>query len=109
MAGQAGLLLGCQQTHPTSTPKMAHQNNPELLNIVLQLFEEDTGGFAEGIRLLVNEAMRQERNQALQAQPTNAPTTAWAMPMASKMSTKRQSLFEPMLAAKTAWIQRHKN
>ena len=28
-----------------------------------------TGGLAEGIRLLVNEAMRQERSQALQAQP----------------------------------------
>ena len=50
--------------------KMTHQSNPELLNTVLQLLtEEGAGGFAEGIRLLVNEAMRQERSQALQAQP----------------------------------------
>jgi putative transposase len=49
---------------------MTHQNKSELLNTVLQLItEEGTGGLAEGIRLLVNEAMRQERSQALQAQP----------------------------------------
>ena len=49
---------------------MTHQSNPELLNTVLQLLnEEGSGGFAEGIRLLVNEAMCQERAQALQAQP----------------------------------------
>jgi len=35
-----------------------HQTNPELLNTVLQLLtEQGTSGFAEGIRLLVNEAM----------------------------------------------------
>ena len=49
---------------------MTHQSNPELLNPVLQLLnEEGSGGFAEGIRLLVNEAMCQERSQALHAQP----------------------------------------
>jgi transposase-like protein len=49
---------------------MTHPSNPELLNTVLQLLnDEGSGGFAEGIRLLVNEAMRQERSQALQAQP----------------------------------------
>jgi transposase-like protein len=49
---------------------MTHQRNPELLNTVLQLLnEEGTGGLAEGIRLLVDEAMRQERSHALQAQP----------------------------------------
>jgi len=49
---------------------MTHHSNPELLNTVLQLLnEEGSGGFAEGIRLLVNEAMCQERSQALQAQP----------------------------------------
>ena len=49
---------------------MTHQSNPELLNTVLQLLnEEGSGGFAEGIRLLVNEAMCQERSQALHAQP----------------------------------------
>lgn len=50
--------------------KMTHQSNPELLNTVLQLLsQEGSGGLAEGIRLLVNEAMRQERSHALQAQP----------------------------------------
>ncbi len=49
---------------------MTHQSNPELLNTVLQLLnEEGSGGLAEGIRLLINEAMRQERSQALQALP----------------------------------------
>ena len=49
---------------------MTHQDKSELLNTVLQLLtEEGTGGLAEGVRLLVNEAMRQERSQALQAQP----------------------------------------
>ena len=49
---------------------MTHQTDPELLNTVLQLItEQGTDGLAEGIRLLVNEAMRQERSQVIQAQP----------------------------------------
>ena len=49
---------------------MTHPGNPELLNTVLQLLTEDgSGAFAESIRLLVNEAMRQERTHVLQAQP----------------------------------------
>lgn len=49
---------------------MAHQHKSELLNTVLQLItEEGTDGLAEGIRLLVNEAMTQERTRALQARP----------------------------------------
>jgi transposase-like protein len=49
---------------------MTHQSNPELLNTVLQLLtEQGHDGFAEGIRILVNEAMRLERHQVLQAQP----------------------------------------
>lgn len=49
---------------------MAHQNKSELLNTVLQLLnEEGTSGLAEGLRLLINEAMTQERAQVLQAQP----------------------------------------
>ena len=49
---------------------MAHQTDPDLLNTVLQLLtEQGHSGFAEGIRLLVNEAMRVERHQVLQAQP----------------------------------------
>jgi putative transposase len=49
---------------------MAHHDKSELLNTILQLIsDEGTDGLAEGIRLLVNEAMRQERSQALNAQP----------------------------------------
>ena len=41
---------------------MTHPTQSELLNPVLQLFtREGLEGFAEGIRLLVNEAMRLER------------------------------------------------
>ena len=56
--------------HIQSKSMTTHQTNPELLNTVLQLLtEQGTSGFAEGIRLLVNEAMCHERSQALQAQP----------------------------------------
>jgi len=49
---------------------MTHHTDPELLNNVLQLLtEQGHEGFAEGLRLLVNEAMRVERHQVLQAQP----------------------------------------
>jgi transposase-like protein len=49
---------------------MAHHTDPELLNNVLQLLtDQDHTGFAEGLRILVNEAMRVERHQVLQAQP----------------------------------------
>ena len=49
---------------------MTHHVNPELLNHVLQLFtDHGHDGFAEGLRLLVNEAMRVERQHVLQAQP----------------------------------------
>ena len=49
---------------------MAHHTDPELLNNVLQLLtDQDHTGFAEGLRLLVNEAMRVARHQVLQAQP----------------------------------------
>ena len=49
---------------------MTHQPDTELLNTVLQLLtEQGHQGFAEGIRLLVDEAMRRERAVALQAQP----------------------------------------
>lgn len=46
-------------------------SDPELLKTVLQLLTDHgaSGGLAEGIRLLVNEAMRQERSHALQAEP----------------------------------------
>jgi len=49
---------------------MTHHTNPELLNTVLQLLtDQGTDGLAEGLRLLVNEAMRLERSHVIQAQP----------------------------------------
>jgi len=49
---------------------MTHHTDPELLHNVLQLLtEQGHDGFAEGLRILVNEAMRVERHQVLQAQP----------------------------------------
>ena len=49
---------------------MAHPEKSELLNTVLQLLtEQGSEGFAEGIRLLVNEAMVRERACALGAEP----------------------------------------
>lgn len=49
---------------------MTHHTDPELLSNVLQLLtEQGHDGFAEGLRLLVNEAMRVERHQVLQALP----------------------------------------
>jgi transposase-like protein len=49
---------------------MAHPHNPDLLNTVVQLLtEQGSEGFAEGIRLLVNEAMARERSSALRAEP----------------------------------------
>ena len=49
---------------------MTHHTDPDLLNTVLQLLtDQGHTGFAEGIRLLVNEAMRVERHHVLQAQP----------------------------------------
>lgn len=49
---------------------MTHQPQSELLSTILQLItEQGTEGLAQGIRLLVNEAMRQERAHVLKAQP----------------------------------------
>jgi len=49
---------------------MTNQIDPDLLNTVLQLLTtEGSSGFAEGLRLLVNEAMVQERSAVLQARP----------------------------------------
>lgn len=49
---------------------MTHPTDPDLLTTVLQLLtEQGSSGFAEGIRILVDEAMRRERSAALQALP----------------------------------------
>ena len=49
---------------------MTHQIDSDLLTTVLQLLtNEASSGFAEGLRLLVNEAMLQERSAVLQARP----------------------------------------
>ncbi len=57
--------------HIHSKSMTTHRTNPELLNTIVQLLTEQgaSNALAEGIRLLVNEAMCQERSQALQAQP----------------------------------------
>ena len=63
---------------------MTNPGNSELVNTVLQLLTEaGSGAFAESIRLLVNEAMRQERAQALQAQPYERTDARLGMPTAS--------------------------
>jgi putative transposase len=62
--------------HSQQNYHMAHHTDPELLNNVLQLLtEQGHDGFAEGLRLLVNEAMRVERHQVLQAQPYERTNT----------------------------------
>lgn len=49
---------------------MTHLNHPQLIQSVLQLLnEEGSDGFAEGLRLLVNQAMQAERSHVLHAQP----------------------------------------
>ena len=49
---------------------MAHPQDSDLLTTVVQLLtEQGSSGFAEGIRLLVNEAMLRERSAALRAEP----------------------------------------
>ena len=67
---------------------MAHHTNPELLNNVLQLLtEQGHDGFAEGLRLLVNEAMRVERHHVLQAQPYERTATRQGYANGSKPKT----------------------
>ena len=49
---------------------MAHPQNPDLSATLVQLLtEQGTDGVAECVRILVNEAMRQERSVALRAEP----------------------------------------
>ena len=49
---------------------MTHPLDPELLSTVLQLLtKEGTSGFAEGLRILVDEAMVAERSATLRARP----------------------------------------
>ena len=49
---------------------MTRLHHPQLLQSVLQLLnDEGSDGFAEGLRILVNEAMQAERSHVLQAMP----------------------------------------
>jgi hypothetical protein len=49
---------------------MTHHNDPDLLNTVLQLLtSQGSSNLAECFRMLLNEAMQQERSAVLQAQP----------------------------------------
>ena len=57
-------------TNTTNKKRMAHQHNSEVLNTVMQLLnEQGSDSLAEGLRILLNEAMRVERTHVLQAQP----------------------------------------
>ena len=59
-----------RNTTNNTTTHMTSQTDSELLTTVLQLLtEQGHQGFAEGIRILVDEAMRRERSAVLQAQP----------------------------------------
>ncbi len=71
---------------------MPHPTDHDRLNHVLQLLtEQGATGFAEGIRLLVNEALRVERQQVLQAQPYERTDTrqGYANGYKSKTLTSR--------------------
>jgi transposase-like protein len=49
---------------------MTHHNHPDLLNTVLQLLTtQGTSSLAEGLRLLLDEAMRLERSAVLKTEP----------------------------------------
>lgn len=62
--------------HIHHTSNMTHQEDSELLNTVLQLItQQGTEGLAEGIRILVNQAMHIERSKALQAKPYERVST----------------------------------
>jgi len=62
--------VGVSTNTTNNEKRMAHQDNSEVLNSVLQLLNEHgSNSLAEGLRILINEAMRVERNHVLQAQP----------------------------------------
>lgn len=49
---------------------MAHQGDSNVIEAVVQLLSENgLGNMAEAMRIVLNEAMRMERSQALAAQP----------------------------------------
>ena len=86
---------------------MTRPSNPELLNDILQLLtEQGTGGAAEGLRLLINEAMLQERSHALQAQPyerTGHPP--WPRQRLQTQDHRHADRFHPLARAGCAAIQ----
>src|SRR6266446_6881899 len=63
--GHMGSGWGVSKT-PTPKPHLTHLHHPQLLQSVLQLLnDEGSEGFAEGLRLLVNEARHPKpRNSA---------------------------------------------
>lgn len=64
------VCVGVSPNTSNTNPHMTHHNDPDLLNTVLQLLtSQGSSSFAEGFRLLLNEAMRLERSAVLQAQP----------------------------------------
>jgi len=70
MVDHGGAGLGFSTKNIPTHPTVIHPENPDLLSTVLQLLtEQGSSGFAEGIRILVNEAMLRERSSALHAEP----------------------------------------
>jgi hypothetical protein len=77
---------------------MTHQNENSQNNSAVQhILDNGIEGLGEAIRLVIDQAMKIERSQVLQANRTSAPTSAWAMPMVSKARPS------PPASARFAW------
>jgi hypothetical protein len=63
---------------------MAHQADNSVIETVVQLLSENgLPHMADAMRLMLNEAMRIERSQVLEADPTSEPRSGAATPMDS--------------------------
>ena len=81
-----------------------HLPESELLNTVLQLLaEQGYEGFAEGGRLLVNEAIREERASVLQAQPYGRTETRLGPANGYQAQTVAITFQVPQVRRKTAF------
>ena len=68
--GSLGSLVGVPVNTTNNNTLMTHETDTKLLSTVLQLITENgTEGLLECFRMLLNEAMRQERSQVLRAEP----------------------------------------
>ena len=70
--------------------RMTHQTQSNELDAIVQLLaEEGFDGMAQAIEILMNEAMKLERSEALRPDPTNAPASGAATPTASSPRPSR--------------------